>query len=349
MSLHDLSPPRKPRRLGLYLPFVLLLIGIVAWTIFWFWARGEARARMDLAVTELTRAGYQISWKERGIGGYPFRMNVSLTEARVREPSGWALEAPRVEAQAFMHAPTSWILAAPEGLTFVRPIGGPVTVKGQLIRASLSDFDKTPPSFSLEGVKLTFQPGAGAQPFALSAADRVEFHLRPGPTELNEGGLFAKVDNGKARLSGLFGRIAGEKPISIVWESTLSNISAFKGDDWPSAVRAWSDAGGQINLRKGGITAGEAVLGANAGVLTVGHDGRLRGALEVSLRQAPRALGEMGQAGVIAPEAASAASAVAEAREGPGDQARATISFQAGQTTLGPVALGPAPKVYEVR
>ncbi|HEY8572038.1 DUF2125 domain-containing protein [Phenylobacterium sp.] len=346
MSLHDLPPPRKPRRLGLYLPFVLALIAAVGWTGVWIWARGEARARMDTAVEDLAKAGYQISWKERGIGGYPFRLNVTLTDARVREPSGWALESPRVEAQAYMHDVGSWLLATPQGLTFVRPLGGPVTVKGKMIRMSLGDFEKTPPSVSLEGVGLTFQPAAGAQPFALQAADRVEFHLRPGPND--EGGLFAKVDNGKARLAGLIGRIAGDRPVSITWNSTLSKMSAFKGSDWPSAVRAWSDAGGEISVRPSGITAGEAVLGANAGTLGVGHDGRLRGALDVSLRQAPLALGTMGQMGVVPPEAASAASAVAQARQ-TGDQARATISFQAGQTTLGPVALGPAPKVYEVR
>lgn len=342
--MHDLPSPRKPRRLGLYLPFAILLIAVVGWTAAWIWARGEARTRMDAAVADLTKAGYQVSWKDRGIGGYPFRLNVSLTDARVREPSGWALEAPRLEAQAFMHATGDWIIAAPQGLTFVRPIAGPVAVKGDLLRASFTDFDKVPPSFSFEGVKLTFQPAAGAQPFALSAADRVEFHLRAGPDD--EGGLFARVDNGKARLSGLFGRIAGEKPISITWNSTLSKMSAFKGDDWPSAVRAWSGAGGQINVRQGGVTAGEAVLGANGGTLGVGYDGRLRGTLDVSLRQAPRALGEMGQVGVIPPETAEAAAAVATARQ-QGDQARATLTFQAGRTTLGPVAIGPSPKIYE--
>ena len=30
-------------------------------------------------------------------------------------------------------------------------------------------------------------------------------------------------------------------------------------------------------------------------------------------------------------------------------EARAALVFQAGRTTLGPVALGPAPKVYEAR
>jgi hypothetical protein len=71
--------------------------------------------------------------------------------------------------------------------------------------------------------------------------------------------------------------------------------------------------------------------------------------LDVSLRQAPRALDAMGAEGVIAPEAAEAAAAVAQARQGPGGVAQATLHVQAGRTTLGPVALGPAPKIYDPR
>ncbi|MEO8114975.1 MAG: DUF2125 domain-containing protein, partial [Phenylobacterium sp.] len=277
MSLHDLSPPRKPRRLGLYLPFLLLLVAAIAWTAAWIWARGGARARMDAAVAALKSAGYEVSWQDRQIGGYPFRMDISLTEARVREPSGWALTAPRIEGEAFMHALGHWIIAAPQGLTFVRPLGGPVRVGGQLIRASLTDLGKTPPSLSFEGVKLTFQPEPGAQPFGLSAADRVEFHLRQGPDD--EGGVFLTVDKGQAQLSGLLGHIAGGKPISIVWNATLSKISRFRGADWPRAVRSWADAGGRMTVRQAGVTAGDALIGSNSGTLGVGADGRLSGLL----------------------------------------------------------------------
>jgi hypothetical protein len=347
MSLHDLPPPRKHSRLGLYLPFALLLIAVVAWTVFWLWARGEARIRMDDAVQDLKSAGYQISWKDRTLGGYPFRMDVTLTDVSVRDPSGWALQAPDLEGEAFAYAPTHWLIAAPQGLTFVRPVGGPVVMNGQLIRASLTDFDKRPPSLSFEGVKVTFQPQQGAQPFALSAADRVEFHLRAGPDD--EGGVFARVDNGTARLSGLFARVAQGKPISIVWNSTLSKMSAFAGADWPSAVRHWADAGGQMTVRDGALTAGDALISASNSKLSVGRDGRLTGSLDATLRQAPRALGAMGESGVLAPETADAAAAVAKARQGDGDAARITLTFQAGQTTLGPVAIAPAPKVYEAR
>ena len=348
MSVPDPAAPRKLSKLGLYGPFVLLLAGIAVWSGFWIWGRNQAAARMDTAVAELSRAGYQVSWKSREIGGYPFRMDVTLTDVRVREPSGWGLESPRIEAEAYMHAPGHWMIAAPETVTFVRPEGGPVQVSGKVIHAAAFNFADRPPSFDFEGVGLSFQPAPGAQPFFLSSADRVEFHLR-GNRDLDEGLVALEVKNGKARLSGLFARIAGDKPISILWQATLTKMTAFTGNDWTSAVRRWTDAGGRMSLRQGGVTAGDALIGAQAGDLTAGPDGRLRGTLNVTLRQAPRALTVMGQSGAIAPESAQAAAEVAQAREGPDQVAHATLDFQAGRTTLGPVAIGPAPKVYEAR
>jgi hypothetical protein len=344
MSLPDPSPARKLRRLGLWLPFAALGLLIVGWSAAWVWARSQAASRMDAAVAALDRAGYHLTWRDRQIGGYPFRMDVTLIEFSAREPSGWGLDAPRIEGEAYMHALTHWTIAAPAGLSFVRPLGGPVAVKGDLIHASLTHLTARPPSFSFEGVKLTFAPQPGAQPFALTSADRVEFHLRAGPDD--EGGVFARLDGGKARLTGLFARVAGGKPIAIVWNSTLSKMTAFQGRDWGEAVRHWTDAGGRMTVRDAGITAGDAVLGARGGMLGVGGDGRLSGSLPVTLRQAPRALDALGAEGLVDQGAAQSATAVIQARQA-GDTAQATLDFQAGRTTLGPVALGAAPKVYD--
>jgi hypothetical protein len=54
----------------------------------------------------------------------------------------------------------------------------------------------------------------------------------------------------------------------------------------------------------------------------------------------------MGDSGVLPRETAEAAAAVAAARQGPDAAAQATLDFQAGQTTLGPVAIGPSPMIY---
>jgi hypothetical protein len=344
MSLHDPSAARKPNRWGLYAPFLLLLVAMAAWSVVWLWARNQALAGLEAAASNGSQAGYDLSWKTREVGGYPFRLDVSLTDVSVRERSGWALTAPRIEAEAYAYAPTQWLVAATEGLTFVRPKGGPVAVSGDRIRASLSHPDARPPSLSFEGVKLAFQPAPGAEPFALTAADRVEFHLRAGPDD--EGGVFASVTNGKARLRGLFARIAGDKPVSFEWNSTLSKMSGFGGSDWADAVRHWTAGGGRMTVRKATLTAGDAQVAVTAGTLGAGADGRLTGALDVALRRAPQALGALSDTGTIAPQAAQEATMVVEARQGDGDIAHAAINFLAGVTTLGPVAIGPAPRVY---
>jgi len=337
--------PAKPSRFWLYAPFVALGVAVAAWSGYWLVARDRLTAGLDTAAANLTTAGYPLSWKDRTIGGYPFRMDVTLTEVRAAAPGGWALEAPRIDAEANAFSLGSWLIAAPVSLTFVRPQGGPVVVTGKLVRASLTHLTSRPPSLSFEGVKLNFAPGPGAQPFALTAADRVEFHLRAGPND--EGGVFASVENGQARLSGLFARVAKGRPVSIVWNSTLSKMSAFSGKSWPDAVRRWSEAGGTMTVRQAGLTAGDAVVSASGGALRAGSDGRLAGTLPLTLRQAPRALGALGETGVIDPSAATAATEVARARQGGGDTAQAALYFQAGRTTLGPVALGAAPKVYD--
>ena len=347
MSLPDPPTAGKPRRLGLYIPFALLVVAALGWTGFWLWARGQLQTQMDGASAQLSRAGYQVSWSRRTIGGFPFRMDVVLSDVRIREPSGWGLQAPQLEGESFAYALGHWMLAAPQGLTFVRPSGGAVAVTGKVLRASLGGLDKHPPTFSFQGEGLAFQPAEGAEPFFLTGADLAEFHLRAGPND--EGGVFGRVDKGKARLSGVFGRIAGDKPVSIVWNSTLSNITAFAGADWPDAVRRWSEAGGRLTVRAGSkVTAGDAQIEARQSQLSVGRDGRLRGVLQVALRQAPRALGAMAETGAVPDTAADAASVVASARQ-EGDVAQATLNFEAGLTTLGPVALGPAPRVYTPR
>jgi hypothetical protein len=343
MTLPEPPTARKPRRLGLYLPFVLAAILALAWSMGWFWLQGEAGRRLDAARDNLAKAGVTVDWDARSISGFPFRLDIDFTGLRVREPSGWGLRAPRLKAEAYAYAPDHWVFVAPDGATFVRPIGGPVSVGAKALRASISGLGQHPPKVAVEGLDLTFQPAPGAKPFFVSAARRLQFNLRPGPTD--QGQAYFRLDGARARLSGLFARVAGDKPVSLEADAIFSHASDLRGDDWPSIVSTWRDGGGELRVRTLRVAAGDAVLDARTGALTVDRDGRLRGSLSANLRQAPRALAAMGQEGAIPPEAAYSAAAVASAR-GEGDVATMTIDFQAGQTTLGPVAIGPAPRVY---
>src|ERR1043165_6007216 len=100
MSMHDPRHRGKPRRLGLYLPFAALIVAVAVWSGVWIWAKGRVEHSLDQARAGLGQAGYQLAWKSRHVGGYPFRLDVTLGDVGVREPSGWALMAPRIEAEA---------------------------------------------------------------------------------------------------------------------------------------------------------------------------------------------------------------------------------------------------------
>ncbi len=343
MTLPDPATPRKARRLGLWGPFAALAVGLAAWSAGWLWLRGEADRRLDAASAAATRSGGTLSWSGRHWHGYPFRLDVDFTGLVWRDPSGWALAAPSLKTEAFVFAPGHWVAVAPGEVTLTRPAAGPVVIRGQVLRASVSEFAAHPPRVSLEGLGLSFATPPGAHGFFLSAARTVHVHTRAGPG--GQGAIFLEVDGGQASQGGLFAAIAGGGPVNLVGDAIASHADALRGPDWPAAARAWSEAGGALEVRRLLIQAGPAVLEARSGALAFDRDGRLSGALPATLRQAPRALAAMSGAGMVAPEAAHGAGVVLGAA-GVGPALDIDLHFQAGRTTLGPVAIGPSPKVY---
>jgi hypothetical protein len=164
----------------------------------------------------------------------------------------------------------------------------------------------------------------------------LQLHVRPGPDD--QGAIFFEAKGAKARFTGLLGRIAADRTADLIWDSKVSKISALHGTSWADAVNDWSDAGGTLTVQQGKLNAGEALLEAKSGALTVDDDGRLRGALDVTIREIPTP----GQA-LKSPEAAAAAVAQALGRD---PTLQATLKFEKGRTRLGLFDTGPAPRVY---
>lgn len=348
MTLPDPSSARKEtsvrvRRRGLYIPYAIAVIAVVGWCGAWFWIRDQAERQMDAARDQMTAGGYPISWKTRRIDGFPFRLDLHMTGAHIAEPSGWSLDLPRLEAEANAYDPGHWILAAPDGATFTRPKEGGVAVQAKVLRASLSHFGEHPPRLSIEGEDLAFTAAPGAKPYFITAAKGFNLHLKAGPDD--QGAVYVGLDQAQANLTGLMARIAQGKPLAITADAIFSSAAEFRGPSWPGAVDAWRRAGGRFQVRQLTIAAGAAVLDAKSGALSVSDQGRVSGSLNASLRQAPRALDAMGQAGKIAPDAAEKGAAAAQAAQ-QGDVAHMTLDFKDGQTWLGPIPIGPAPKVF---
>jgi len=344
MTLHDQNPPRKPaRRFWLYAPYVVLLVAIVGWSLAWVWIRSEIAGRMDATASRLREAGFVMDWTSRRIDGYPFRIDVTLDGLRLAEPSGWALAAPRIKAEAYAYELGHWIGYAPAGVVLTRPVSGPVAITGQALRASYST-DLGAPRIAVEVVKPVFTPKAGSKPFMISAADYLDFHLHPAGGDQAE--FLLRIDGAAAPGGGVLAYIAQGKPMVIAWQAKASNVSALHGRDWPADVQAWTAAGGGLDVEHGALTAGATALSLRPGRLTVGSDGRLRGSVGLDLRQAPNIIRTLADARTIDASAADSALTVAQARAAGGPVTQADLTFLAGVTTFGPVAIGPAPKVY---
>ncbi len=339
----DAAPARKPPWL-LLAPVFLLALSAIAWTGAWFWLSGRTTAGLDNAAAALERGGYRLTWASRRVEGYPFRLKLRLTEARFASKSGRALAVPRLDATAAAYQPGKWVFVIPEGLTLERPLQGPTRVTGRGIRGSVVATARGPRA-AIEGRDLVFTPAGGAILFPIARAGRFEAQYAPRPDGPDEAGLLVRLDDAVAAQGTLLQRLGGQPQGRLLWESVVEEASDFRGADWGAAVRHWTDAGGALRVVQAQASVGDAAASVTRGRLTVGTDGRLRGSLDLAVRQAPRSLLTLRGVPKVDEEAASQAAVVAEAREDDA-LARLTLVFEAGVATVGPVALAPAPKIW---
>jgi len=321
--------PRKPRRIGLWAPFAIAGLLVLAWSLAWWLAAREVEKRLDAGVRTLAASGVSVEWSGRRLYGYPFRLNLDLTDLRVRA-GGWAVNLPVLETQAFLHAPRSWLAAAPRGLTVDRPGGGGLEVRGKRLLASLAVPRSGPPRLSSEGLGLEFTPAPGARPFALASAGRLELHVRPGPDD--QAAVFLRLEDGAPVPGRLFADLGGGGPVSAAVDARLSRASALRGGTLGQALAAWGAAGGRLALAEAGLTAGPARLSLESPGLQAGADGRLSGPVTVKAAKAPTLLVTLARHGILSPaQAAGGMAAALFLGRDSGDDVRLDLELSGGR------------------
>ena len=324
---------RKPRRLGLWLPWTALALFAAGWSLAWLWLVHETQSRLDAGAVALRQAGWTVTWGGRHVGGYPFRLDVDFTDLRLADPSGWAVALPALKSEAFAFAPTNWVLYVPGGLSFTRPDGGPVNVTAGALRASINTWNETPPRISLEGDDLAFAAAPGAKPFSLTSAKSLQFYTRAGPGQ--QAALFFSLDGGAALPGSWVGQIANGRPVAVKLDGIISHTDDLHGASWRGLIAHWSARGGTFDVHQLTLTAGDAALDARKGSIAVADDGHLEGVLEANLRDADRvrSVAQTGKAPTSDPTAAT-------------DALDLSLTFRDGATWVGPLKLASAPRLY---
>ena len=366
------TPTRRHSRLGLFAPFALVLIALAGWTVWWFYLTTQVEQRLEAQAQNLRQSGWTVAYSGLATTGWPFRTRVQADNVAITAPSGHALSAPELVAEANAYNPTRWVMIATEGLVLTRAEKGKVALRGDALRASVSGLTQAWPNIAIELANPIFTAHDDAEEFPISRAGRIELYFRPhlgpaqgeaiqttaaaglapGPDSVDV--LFRLID-AEGRSGGPVEGMAQNGRLTAQIETVVSDASRLKGSDAAGPFAAWSQAGGRLLNVRGEMAAGESRALLSSDVLSADAEGRLQGTLSLNAQQPLAAIAglagsdsqSLNPAGVAGAAAASAARGLAE---GVGQQGRGdidlTLVFRDGRTFLGPFALAPAPKLF---
>ena len=310
--MSDTDAHRKaPRRWWLLAPYVALGLA----SLYWFWARATFDTELHRRADTLRREGYTVDISGLGFGGWPSRLEAKLDRVRIRAPSGWGVTARDLTAGALLYDLGHWVVVDGGGLTVTRPVGGDVDVAGDAIRASLAGFDASTPRIAIEGVNLKFHPAAGARPFSLSDAARLEVYTRPSADGTAAEALL-RFDGVNLAPGTILTALARSHRLSGAFALRLTRFGAWKGHDWTTSGRAWAKAGGRVEFDPTAAPSADLAIVCDRGALTFGEDGRPSGELPLAF---------------VFPKE---------------ERTSAPLSFDDRVTRLGPIRLGPAPRMF---
>lgn len=335
---------RRPRRGGLAGVLLLAALIVGGWSAWWWFAKSRVEAA--LAAYQPADAQGAVGWRAASVGGWPFRLRVTLSDARATLPDRVGVSAPRVIAQAYAYAPTRWVATAPNGLTILRPVAGAVDVRGRVLRASAVNLAGAQPRFAFEGRDLILTPRAGADPFLLDTIGALNAEFVRGPPGVDEAALLITLERGHARPAGLLSYIGQGGETSLRWDAVITRYGRLDGDSMAEALRRWSQDGGTLRLREVRLQAGPNSATTRDGTLSLAEDGRLAGRIDVLLRGGPLALSALGGAEPVDDAGAARAGEMARDRQDAQQQSRLMVAFQNGVATVGGIPIGPAPDLF---
>ncbi|GJE54927.1 MULTISPECIES: DUF2125 domain-containing protein [Methylobacterium] len=249
---HPRTEPTQPigkrrSRLGLFLPYILLLTLALVWSAGWYWVRGKAASEMDAWRAREAAAGRNWTCADRSITGYPFRIELRCASLKfARSDGGFSLGPLTVLVQVYQ--PRHAILEAT----------GPFHVEqGDLIgdvnwTALEGSFHGASDGFVRASLVVDGPKGSisGGEPGPIDfAAKHLELHARPTPGRFESDGavdLNLRLTDGTfPQLDPLFGNA---DPVEASLDATLERATVLRTRAIEKELEAWRLAEGQLDI-----------------------------------------------------------------------------------------------------
>lgn len=271
---------RRRSRTGLFLPYILLLVLVLAWTAAWFFIRSRAEQEMDGWMAAEARAGRAWTCADRSITGYPFRIELrcaALTFAR--SDSRFTLGP--VTALVQVYDPRHGILEV-QGPFHVEQgdLTADVTwnsLEGSFHGASGGSFSRV--SLVVEAPKGSVRGGTPVPvDFALK---HLEAHARPTPGRFDtEGAIDLSLRAEQVALPLADSFLGNAAPADLALDATLNRATTLRNGPVAVELERWRQAGGSLDIALLSIAKGDRRL-QGKGSLALDDAHRPAGKLEL--------------------------------------------------------------------
>lgn len=317
----------------------LVVLAFLGWSGWWWLASGAAMRGAEAMVTTLQARGWQADHDGLAVAGYPNRIDLTATAPRLATPGGnWGWSAPFAQVFALSYKPWHLIAAvAPDQR--LRTPSGDWTLQADHMQASLvlvPGADLTLDRFQLSTGALALEGAVRTGAESLSLASRPT----AGQALAHDIGLDIRAIAADPRLLALLP--AGLLPDHAT-VLRLDAVAAFAAPLDRHAATALPPLTG-LTLRE---LRGEwgPIRAHVSGHLAPDARGLAQGQLDLRLEGAAAALELAIALGMVAPEARATWAGMVAALAPGGAALTLPLRLAGGRITLGPLPLGPAPRL----
>lgn len=275
------APAPKPRRLGLYLPFILLGVFAVGWTIVWFISAHAAGRIADGFIAREAERGRTWVCPDRSVGGYPFRIEISCDKPQfvLRRPN--MPERQGSLGSLSMHArilsPGHFIAVMGSPLTAREAGSTAIEISWTSGRASVRAGLQSVYELSFDFADADFAIGPGDRQDIKALAKRIELHLRRSPGDKIGTDLVTRIDDLTfAPLDRLTG---SPEPMRFELQMTAPGLVPDPKVPFQEIVEQWRLSGEVARVILLKATKGKANLDLS-GTLTLDAERRPEGSLQ---------------------------------------------------------------------
>ena len=234
-------------RRGLFLPYILLAVVVVAWSIGWVWIRSRAASEIDGWTAREAAAGRNWACADRSLTGYPFRIELRCSAVTLERSDGrFRLGPSTVVAQVYQPRLVVFESAGPFHVEQGALVGDAAWrgLQGSFHGAS-DGFTRA--SVVIEGPTVTV---AGADPGSIAiSGQHLELHARPDPGRYaSEGAVDVSLRLARAAVPQLDALTGTQDPADVFLDATLAQATVLRTGPLPRELERWRQAGGTLDI-----------------------------------------------------------------------------------------------------